>query len=167
MKFVMPFLLLATTAFAGETFRLTDFGVSITAPDGWFHEEKDTFGYVLRSAGAKPSQKIRVHHADKEAKSVREAAELSLKRINEKRAPKRHELEEVLSSGPVRTRSGIEGWRSAHGFRSTSNVPYIVHYYFRPPSGRIICVCAYVMYDAHVERDYHQIILNGLKFLGR
>lgn len=166
LKAAVFLFLLCTTAFAEETFRLKECGVSLITPDGWRHDDEDTFGYVLRAPNAKKTQKLRVHFANKDAKSVREAAELSLKRINEIRASKKQPLEDVLSSAAVQTRSGIEGWRSAHGFRGYSEVPYIVHYYFRPPGGRIVCVCAYVMYDAAVERHYDEIILGSLKFLG-
>jgi hypothetical protein len=165
VKTAILFLLLSATAFAEHTYRAREFGVTLVTPDGWQHDAKDTFGYVLRAPAAKQTQKLRIHFAKKDAKSVREAAELSLKRINEVRAPKKQPLEDVLSSGPVKTRSGIEGWRSAHGFADASEHPYIVHYYFHPPGGRIICVCAYVMYDPQTERDYDEIILSGLKLI--
>ena len=147
MKTAILLFLLSVSAFAEQTFHAREFGLLLVTPDGWQHDAKDTLGYVLRAPVARQTQKLRVHFANKEAKSVQEAAELSLKRINEVRAPKKQPLEDVLSSGPVKTRSGIEGWRSAHGFADTSEHSYIVHYYFHPPGGRIVCVCAYVMYD--------------------
>jgi hypothetical protein len=166
MRTIFLFLLLSTAAVASENFRIKEFGISITTPDGWIHDKGDTFGYVLRDPAAKHHEKIRVHLSRKDATSVQGAGKLALKSINESRAKDGHPLEVVLSSGPVKTQSGIKGWRSAHGFASNSN-PYIVHYFFQHPDGRTFCVCAYVSYDPKLERDYGNIILQTLKFTGR
>jgi hypothetical protein len=164
MKTFVLLLFLSTTGVASVTF--TPFDTSITTPNGWIYDRSDTFGFVMRDQAAKHNQKIRVHFAESDATSVRDAAKLALKSINEIRAKRGQPLEVILSSGPVRTRSGINGWRSAHGFKGNSD-PYIVHYFFQRSDGRILCVCAYLGYDPKVEKDYNDIILQTFDFPSR
>jgi hypothetical protein len=164
LRILLLLLLCSPGVIASETFRIREFGVSLSTPDGWIHDRKATFGYVLRDPRSKNSQLIRVHFAHPHSTSVKNAAARSLEKINEVRSRQKKPVEKIFSSGAVKTRSGIFGWKSAHGFQGASKEPYIVHYYFRRPDGRILCVCSYMMYDPRIEQAYEAIILNTLKF---
>ena len=153
---------------ASETFLLKEFGISLSTPTGWVQDHEETFGTVLKPENpVHSSHKIRIHFASQKADTLDHVALRTLEEINKRRSQLKtpQPAEVILASGPVKTKSGIVGWKSAHSENADLKAPYIIHYYFRHPQGRTICVCAYTMSKEDFAKTCDQIILDTLNFI--
>ena len=148
-----------------ERFKADEYQVSIDLPSGWEHDSSDSFGYVLFDPNTpRKARKIRIHFPPAGATSPTEQVQLSLAFGNEHRNGKPPQL--IRYEKPVATRSGMQGYMAAHGYKEDGSSPYVNHYYFKIPSGKIICVCAYVMGgDKDTELRMESLILNTLELL--
>ena len=158
-------LLLSTLA-VGEGFQATEYQISVEAPSGWEHDDKDHFGFVICDPQSQnKKRKFRIHFPSGGASTPKEQVELSLNTINKRREGK-YPLERIQYEKPVTTRTGVEGYMAAHGFEGEADRPYLNHYYFKIPSGRIICVCVYLSgANKEEEEKLDNIILNTLQVL--
>jgi hypothetical protein len=125
----------------------------------------DSFGYVLYDPRIpRKARKIRIHFPPAGATSPKEQVQISLAYVNEHRNGKPPQL--IRYEKPVNTRSGMQGYMAAHGYQDDGNSPYVNHYYFKIPSGKIICVCAYVIGgEKDTESRMEDLILNTLQLL--
>jgi hypothetical protein len=148
-----------------ERFTADEYQVSIDLSSEWEHDSTDSFGYVLYDPKT-PSKKrkIRIHFPPAGATSPKEQVPISLAFVNEHRNGKAPQV--IRYEKPVTTRSGMQGYMAAHGYKEDGNCPYVNHYYFKIPCGKIICVCAYVVGgDKDTELRMENFILNSLELL--
>lgn len=138
--------------------------VTITLPDGFRRNEKDTFGYVIVPPGANQRQKLRIHYTGSHGVSPGEASQQSIDRINQRRAKDGRPPEVVIFSKPVKTASGLPGQQVRVG---SSPEGYLDHYYFVAPSGRIICVCVYYYGDTAFAGAMNRAILDSFAFVAK
>jgi len=148
-----------------ERLKAEEYQVSIDVPMGWEHDSADNFGYVLYDPKTpRKAIKIRIHFPPAGATSPKEQVHISLATVNQHRNGKPQQL--IRYEKPVTTQGGIQGYLAAHGNMADGNRPYVNHYYFKIPSGKIICVCAYIMGgDKDTEARMEKIILSGLELL--
>ena len=161
-------LLAMLPAFAmGQPFTIPQYDLSIDLPTGWIHDEEDQFGFVLydpKSPGKK--RKIRVHYPPGKASSPQEQVQITFELINNGRKEQGQPLERIQYEKKVSTKSGIEGYLASHGFEGEPDRGYINHYYFKSPSGRIVCICVYLSGATKDEESrLDNIILNSLAFM--
>lgn len=138
--------------------------VTITLPDGFRHDEKDTFGYVIVPPGADQRQKLRIHYTGSRSTSPGEASQQSIERINQRRAKDGLPPEAVIFSKAFKTASGIPGQQVRVG---TSPEGYLDHYYFVAPSGRIVCVCVYYYGDTAFAGAMHRAIMDSFALVSK
>ena len=160
------FCLFLFTFARAEEFQAAEYDISVEAPSGWQHDNKDDFGFVIFDPQSQnKKRKFRIHFPSGAAPTPKEQAQLSLNTINKRREGK-HPLERIQYEKPVTTKTGIEGYLAAHGFIGEADRPYLNHYYFKIPSGRIICVCVYLSgANKEEEARLENLILNTLQFL--
>ena len=128
-------LLLSTLA-VGEGFQATEYQISVEAPSGWEHDDKDHFGFVICDPQSQnKKRKFRIHFPSGGASTPKEQVELSLNTINKRREGK-YPLERIQYEKPVTTRTGVEGYMAAHGFevKQTAHTSTITISRF-PPAG--------------------------------
>ena len=161
-------------AYPAVLFDIPEIGVSLAAPEGWEHNAKDDFGYVVVPPEGQQApngvRKIRLHVTSSEAGDLTKQLELGIDRATEK-SPKGSSADRkhFLGASPVRTAGGIEGVKGAFGTREEDGSirPTINKYYFKNKAGKIICVYAYVYGPAEFAAEYERIILEGLVVKGR
>jgi len=143
-----------------------EFGVSLVVPDGWKQDAEDHFGFVLVDPKSpQKGRKIRIHFTEGKAATPKDQAALSLAVINQRRKERGEPPEIIRHEKAVATRSGLKGYLAAHGF-APEKKPYINHYYFALPSGRMICVCVYLSRaDAKTEATLEKQVLDTLELI--
>lgn len=143
-----------------------EFGVSLVAPDGWKQDPEDHFGFVLVDPKSpQKGRKIRIHFTEGKAATPKDQAAAALATINQKRKERGDPPEIIRYEKAVTTRSGLKGYLAAHGF-APEKTPYVNHYYFALPSGRIICVCIYLSRaDAKTEAALEKQVLDTLELI--
>lgn len=165
-------ILLAPSPLPAETFPMPQLGISLTVPDGWTHDEKDQFGFVLVPPADQQTpnknRKIRVHISGQKGQNFAEELERSIDSVT-KRSPKwgsSNDRKNFLGSTEVHTKTGLSGLKGTFGYQEDGVLRYTINkYYFRNSSGQIICVCAYVFGPEAVAQEYEHIILNSLRLL--
>jgi hypothetical protein len=75
---VLWILAIFASAAYSKTFTDAVTGASITTPDSWIHDSKDSFGYVIRDPSAKEGIRIRIHQADANIKNPEDAVNKGL-----------------------------------------------------------------------------------------
>ena len=92
--------------------------------------------------------------------------QITFELINNGRKERGQPLERIQYEKKVSTKSGIEGYLASHGFEGEPDRGYINHYYFKSPSGRIVCICVYLSGATKDEESrLDNIILNSLAFM--
>jgi hypothetical protein len=150
----------------GQPFQAPEYELSIDAPSGWVHDEEDQFGYVLYDPSyAGKKRKIRIHYPGGKASTPKEQVQITLESINKGRKERSQTLERIQYQKQVTTKQGIEGYLASHGFEGEPDRGYINHYYFKTPSGRIVCICLYLSGATKSDESrLENIILNSLVF---
>ncbi|MEO8206702.1 MAG: hypothetical protein ABI615_11015 [Chthoniobacterales bacterium] len=151
----------ACSVLCAKTFVVRDVGVSITCPREWKHDAKDKFGFVIKGVGK--GQKIRIHLTSYKDISTKDAAAISLEKINKKRTAARQPDEMVYSNTEITTLSGLQGTRNTIGSGSNPNDAYLNRCYFKLSDGRIFCVCVYFGRDRTFEKEADDVIRETLK----
>lgn len=146
---------------AAQTITVGDVGVSIEVPDDWKQSEKDTFGTVIAPA-KEENKKIRIHLTAHKGIPAAEAVQGSAEKIDEIRSDRGHRPEQVISSTPIMTQTGISGQKAVVGQQGIDGPPYLNRYYFERPDGRIFCVCVYHYGDPKFSSDAEQMIIATL-----
>lgn len=146
---------------AAQIITVDDVGVSIVIPDDWIRSEKDTFGTLIAPRGEE-NKKIRIHLTAHKGIPPAEAVQRSAEKIDEIRSERGHKPEQVISSTPLASETGISGQKAIVGQRGIDGPPYLNRYYFERPDGRIFCVCVYHYGDPKFSSDTEQMIVATL-----
>ncbi|CAN5676551.1 hypothetical protein BH09VER1_BH09VER1_02420 [soil metagenome] len=149
---------------ATEVRMVREVGVSLRFPVGWRHEEKDKFGYVMKPFG-EGRQKVRIHFTGYKDCTPAEAARRAEESIAKKRADQKMPQEEIRSTTPIETKSGLKGVRVTVANEKSAAAPYLYRCYFRKPDGAIFCVCLYSFGDEGFAKEGEEIIVNSLKLV--
>ena len=158
---LLAFLGTTSLCIAAQTITVDDVGVSIEIPDDWKQSDKDTFGTVV-SPASEDNKKIRIHLTAHKGIPAAEAVQRSAEKIEEIRNEKGQRPEQLVSSTPIRTKTGIEGQKAIIGHEGLLAAPYLNRYYFEQPDGRIFCVCVYHYGDPKFSADAEQMIIATL-----
>jgi hypothetical protein len=124
-------------------------------------DTKDTFGLVLAPPNEQ-HKKIRIHLTAHKGIRPEEAVQRSADKIDEIKKEAGHPPEQILSSNPIQTKSGIRGQKAIVGQQGIDGPPYLNRYFFERPDGRIFCVCVYHHGDLTFSNDAEQIIISSL-----
>ncbi|MEO6054075.1 MAG: hypothetical protein ABIP97_08700 [Chthoniobacterales bacterium] len=154
----------ACSVLCAKTFVVPEVGVSITCPNGWKHDAKDNFGFVIKVVDKR--QKIRIHLTNHKDITTKAAAAISLEWINKRKVGTHHADDVVYSNTEITTLSGLQGTRNTIGSGSNPEDAYLNRCYFKLPDGRIFCVCIYFYKDKAFEKEADDVIRETLKPTG-
>jgi hypothetical protein len=157
------FLTLSMSIHAAQTFTVVDVGISISMPDDWIHDSKDSFGFLIHPAN-EDRKKIRLHYTEYKGISAEEAMLRAVEKIKKIREENKNDTEHLLGSVPITTKSGIKGQKATLGTAGVAGPSYLDRYYFEKPDGKIFCVCVYHLGDAAFAEASEKNIVETLKF---
>lgn len=159
--FFLP-LFLATTAPAEQTFQIPTLALSLRLPDGWTHDEKDQFGYVIHPVGDQ-RHKARIHLTAYKNCTLQEALQKSADSVAKMRRERGHPPEYILSTTPLTTKSGLKGLQQIIGDTKAISSAYLQRNYFQKSDGTIFCVCVYFFGDNTFAKECETSIINSLR----
>jgi hypothetical protein len=166
MKFLLAFFIFLTLSLpmqAAQTFTVSDVGITISMPDDWIHDAKDSFGFLIHPV-KEERKKIRLHLTAHKGITAEEAVLRAVKKIKEIREKNKNGPEHLLGSVPVTTQSGIKGQKAILGTAGPKGPSYLDRYYFEKPDGKIFCVCVYHLGDVVFSRSAEKSIIETLIF---